>query len=84
MFTIKMADGVCFGIQQVTAKATTVEKALGFIGEFAEIHRLLLKTPWIQRNGRWTIDVFDWCDCWFTDPPVLAEIIAPPGFTPNA
>jgi hypothetical protein len=84
MFTIRLMPGIFPGYVAVTAKAPTLAQALAFVGEFSELQSLIIEAPWIERNGRYVMDVFDWCACWFSDPPVMAQVIAPSGFTPAA
>jgi hypothetical protein len=82
MFTTRLSEKVCLGYQDAIAKSHTLQQALGFIGEFAALRHMLITTPWIEQDGRWVIEVYDWCDCWFTNPPVMARVTAPPEFTP--
>jgi hypothetical protein len=82
MFTIRLREGVLPGCERISAKAASLRQALDFVGEFCALQSMLMEAPWVERNGRYVMDVYDWCDCWFTDPRVLAQVIAPPGFTP--
>jgi hypothetical protein len=63
----------------ITAIATTFAGALAFIGEFYEGPLLL---SCVQRNELNVVEVYDWIDCWFEDPPVRARIMTPCGFRP--
>jgi len=81
-FTVHFASGVCMGYGQATATATTVRHALDLVGEFAPSRCGVLPSYWIERDGRYIVEVYDWCDCWFADPPALAWVVAPPGFLP--
>jgi hypothetical protein len=83
MFTVRLNQGVFTASGTLSAKAATLAQALGFIGEFAVLRSVLIEAPWVERHGRYVMDVYDWCDCWFSDPPVMAQVIAPPGFTPG-
>jgi hypothetical protein len=82
MFTVHLRDGVFPGNWVVTAKAATLPSVLGFIGEFCALPGIAIESPWAKRNDRFVMEVCDWCDCWFTNPQVLAWVIAPSGFTP--
>jgi len=82
MFTIRLSPGVYPGYTTVSAKTATLWQALGFIGEFTALRSMLIEAPWVWRDGQYVMDVYDWCDCWFTNPPVMAQVIAPSGFTP--
>jgi hypothetical protein len=64
----------------VTARATTFSGAIDFIGEFYQGPFL---ESWEERDGLYVLDIYDWFDLWFPDPPVRARITAPPGFTPH-
>jgi hypothetical protein len=80
MFTVEFAEGVCLGYGRATAKAVTVRQAIAFVEAFAPGGCGVIPSDWIVRDGRRVMELFDWCDCWFTGPiPVLARIIAPPG-----
>ena len=63
----------------ITADAMTLARALGFIGEF---YKGQLFQSWAERDGRYVMEVFDWIDFWFDDPPVRARVKAPRGFKP--
>jgi hypothetical protein len=82
MFTVRLGPGVYLDGVSISAEAPTLEQALGFVGEFCSLKHAMLEILWQERDGRYVIDVYDWCDCWFADPPVLAQIIAPRDFTP--
>ncbi len=82
MFTIRLQSGVVAGYEGASAEAASLPHALRFVGEFCASQHLLIEAPWVKRDGQYVMDVYDWCDCWFTGPPILAQIIAPPGFTP--
>jgi hypothetical protein len=71
-----------FGDGILSAKTPILKKAFSFIEEFT-IDGGLIVTPWIEREGGFMLDVWDWTECWCLDPPKLAEIIAPPGFVPE-
>lgn len=64
----------------VTARATTLSGAIDFIGEF---YQGPFMESWEERDGLYVLDICDWFDLWFPDPPVRARIIAPPGFKPD-
>lgn len=83
MFTVRFAAGVCMGYGRATARSSTVQGALDFASEFAPGQCGVITSSWIQRGGRHVMEVYDWCDCWFSGPlPVLAWVIAPHGFRP--
>jgi hypothetical protein len=96
MFRINMRSGVLvrevrngvlswkapFGDGLLSAEATTVESALAFIDEFTIDGSTIVAPSWIEREGRYVLDVWDWSECFCVNPPKLAEIIAPPGFLP--
>jgi hypothetical protein len=84
MFTVQLSQGVYRGCATVSAKAATFRQALGFIGDLATDGAMLITGPWNERDGRYVMDVYDWCACWFSNPLVMAQVIAPPGFTPVA
>jgi hypothetical protein len=85
MFTVRLAAGVCMDYSQVTAQAATIHGAVDFASEFAPNECGVIVSTWIERNGRLVLEVYDWCECCCPGPPpILAEVIAPPGFTPPA
>jgi hypothetical protein len=63
----------------VSASATTLANALDFIGEFYEGPLVL---SWVERDGSYLVEVYDWIDCWFNDPPVRARVMTPRDFRP--
>jgi hypothetical protein len=79
MFETHLSKGKHLNGATVTAGATTLAGALAFIGEFYEGPLLL---SWIERDGLYVIEIYDWIDCWFDDPPVRARVITPRGFRP--
>ncbi len=82
MFTVRLRSGVDLDGASITAEAATLHQALCFVGEFCASKHSMIETSWQERDGQYVMDVYDWCDCWFADPPVLAQIIAPPDFIP--
>ena len=78
MFTVQLSQGVYRGCATVSAKAATFRQALGFIGDLATDGAMLITGPWNERDGRYVMDVYDWCACWFSNPLVMAQVIAPP------
>jgi hypothetical protein len=79
MFKIQLSKGVHPNGTTVNAGATTLAGALDFIGEFYEGPLLL---SWIERDDLYVVEVCDWIDCGFEDPPVRAQVITPRGFMP--
>jgi hypothetical protein len=82
MFKIRFRALRCLGFDQASACAATVQQALNFVGVFAPGGCGVIGSPWAARGGRYVMDVYDWIDCCFPDPHVLAEVFAPPGFKP--
>jgi hypothetical protein len=83
MYTVRLRRGSGPDRVAVTAEATSLASALGFVREFCGIEFDLLEGGWKEEGGRYVMYVYDWLDCWFADPPVVAEVIAPPGFVPR-
>lgn len=80
MFKVEFAEGVCLGYPRASAKAATVRQALDFAAEFAPGGFGVIASARTEREGRRVLDLYDWCDCWFSGPiPVLARVVAPPG-----
>lgn len=84
MFTVRFGHGVCLGYRNATAQAPTERQALDFIEAFAPGRCGIIVSNWFAEAGRFTMIVWDWCDCCTDRAPVLAEVIAPPGFRPDA
>ena len=83
MFTVRLAPGVCMGFDTAVARAATARQVIEFAAAFAPGRCGVVESGWFEREGRYVAEVYDWCDCWFSGPlPVLAEVIAPPGFRP--
>ena len=78
-FEIHLSTGQHLDGATVTARASTLANALDFIGEFYEGPLFL---SWVERDGSYLVEVYDWIDCWFDDPPVRARVITPRGFRP--
>ena len=78
-----MAPDVCLNFTHATACAVTLEGALGFVERFAPNQIGIIAQRWQERDGKYVMEVFDWCNRWCPSPPVLAEILAPDGFTPT-
>lgn len=84
MFTLRFAPGVCCGYTSAIIRAATVGQLIGFADAFAEGQCGALESGWIERDGRFVSELYDWALCWYSGPiPMLAEIIAPPGFQPD-
>lgn len=78
MFTVEFAERVCLGYGRATMKAATLRQALDVVDKFAPGGCGVITSDWSERDGRWIMDLYDWCDCWFAGPhPVVARIIAP-------
>jgi hypothetical protein len=84
MYTVHLLKGGPSGAPAVSAQASSLEGALGFIREYCAIEFGLIEGGWEERNGRYAMEVYDWLDLWFADPPTVAEIVAPYGFVPPA
>ena len=82
MFTIELREGVYADKAMLSAKAETLDSAIALVRRFAEAG-MVIESRWIELSDKYVMDVYDWCDCWFADPPVLARITAPPGFRPT-
>lgn len=96
MFTIKLRKGVQvrevrdgalswnapFGNGLLSAQASTLESAFAFIDKFTIDGGTIAASTWAVRDGRFVLDVWDWTETFCLNPPTLAEIIAPLGFTP--
>jgi hypothetical protein len=81
MFTVRLTEETRPGAS-VMARAPTLEGATGFVREYFGLDFGVI-AGWEERNGRYVMDIYDWLDCWFANPPVVARIIAPRGFTPS-
>ena len=79
MFEVHLGEGQHFNGATLTARTTTLANALDFIGEFYEGPLLL---AWVERDGSYSAEVYDWIDRWFDDPPVRARVITPRGHKP--
>jgi hypothetical protein len=82
MFTVKFYSGLPPNEFPATARASTVDGALGFIKAFCELPCGLIVGPWVECCGRYILDVYSWEDCWFDDPHILATVMAPQGDMP--
>jgi hypothetical protein len=71
------------GYGRAVARAATAGQVVAFAEAFAPGGCGVIVSDWFVRDGRYVAELFDWCDCWFSGPPpVLAEVVAPPGFRP--
>ncbi len=83
MYTVRLAPGVCMGFESAAARGATARQVIEFAAAFAPGGCGVIESGWLERDGRYVAEVYDWIDCWFTGPlPVLAVITAPAGFTP--
>ncbi len=83
MFTIRFMPTVFLGYRLATAEAATVQQLVSLADQVAPGGCGVLDSEWAAQDGRYVINLHDWCDCWFDAPaPVLAQIIAPPDFRP--
>lgn len=83
MFTVELAPKVCMGFDMAVARAATAHQVVAFAAAFAPGGCGVIESEWLERDGRYVAEVYDWIDCWFARPlPVLAVVTAPPGFTP--
>lgn len=83
MFTVEFAKGACLGYARATAKAATLRRAIDFVSAFAPGGCGVIVSEWAERDGRRVLEVYDWCECWCADPPVLARIFATPDRSPT-
>jgi hypothetical protein len=81
MFTVRLTEETRPGAS-VMARAPTLEGATGFVREYCGLDFGVIP-GWEERNGLYVMDICDWLDCWFANPPVVARIITPRGFTPS-
>ena len=80
MFTIDMREDMR-GYAELSAKTETLEAALNFVRTFS-IDGAVIVSSWKEHaTGIYVMDVYDWCDCFCPDPPPMARITAPPGFS---
>jgi hypothetical protein len=98
MFRIEMRKGVCvrevrdgvlswqapFGDGELSAVAPTLSNAFAFIDEFTIDGGIITSSAWVECEGSYVLDVWDWTECWCTNPARLARIIAPPGSVPSS
>jgi hypothetical protein len=83
MFTVRLAGGVCLGYGSAVARAATARQVIEFAAAFAPGRCGVIVSTWFELQGRYVVEVYDWCACWCSGPvPVLAVVIAPPGFRP--
>src|SRR5262245_17575642 len=82
MFTVRLASGVCMGFDTAIAQGSTARQVIEFAAAFAPGGCGVLVSRWFERSGRYVAEVYDWCDCWFSEPAVLVEVTTPPGFRP--
>jgi hypothetical protein len=80
MFVVELTEVARPGVS-VFVRASTLDGATGFVREFCGIEFGMV-AGWEERDGRYVMDVLDWLDCWFADPPVVARITAPRNFNP--
>ncbi len=81
MFTIDILDCKYTISGNLCAKAPTLQNVYAFVQAFAE-SGMTIESDWIECDGSYVMDIYHWCDCWFSNPPVLARITAPRGFDP--
>ena len=78
-FEVHLCEGSRLKGAILTARTTTLANALDFIGEFFDGPLFL---HWVERDGSYLVEVYDWIDLWFNDPPVRARVMTPRGFEP--
>jgi hypothetical protein len=77
MFVLRLADGT------TAATAGTLNEVLAVADRIAPNECGVIASGWVERDGSYELDVFDWAGCWCPPPhPVLARVIAPPGYHP--
>jgi hypothetical protein len=79
MFVIHLSKIMRLNGATLTASARTLDGALDFIGEFYDGPLFL---SWVKLDGTCVVEVYDWLDCWFDDPPIRARVMTPSGFRP--
>jgi hypothetical protein len=84
MYTIHLRRRYTSDAASVSAQASSLAGALGFVREHCAIEFGLIEGGWEEQDGRYAMDIYDWLDLWFADPPTVAEIVAPRGFVPPA
>ena len=63
----------------LTARTATLANALEFVNEFYEGSLFL---AWVEHDGSYSAEIYDWIDCWFDDPPIRARLVTPRGYKP--
>ena len=82
-FTLHFAERICLGIENVSARAENLHQLIAFADKLAPNGMGVISSDWIERDGNLEMELFDWCDCWCLPPtPVIARVVAPPGFRP--
>jgi hypothetical protein len=82
MFTIDLRQGLFSDSACLSAKAESLNNAIAFVKNFS-IDGMIIAGNWVERDGRYVMEVFDWYDCWFANPLALGTITAPVGFVPS-
>jgi hypothetical protein len=82
MFTINLRQELFSSSACLSAKTELLDNAIAFIRKFS-MDGMIIASNWIERDGQYVMEIFDWYDCWCTDPPALGWIVAPVGFVPR-
>jgi hypothetical protein len=84
MYTIRFATMRFKHYDSFVAQAVAFDPLFRLAEAFAPCETGVIVSKWFERNGRYVIQLFDWCECCCTsEPPVWAEITAPAGFDPG-
>jgi hypothetical protein len=62
MFTVRLAPGVCMGMETAVARAATARQVLAFAAAFAPGGCGVVESEWFERDGRYVAEVYDWID----------------------
>jgi hypothetical protein len=81
MFAIYLRRGAYLENADVRARAMNLASAIGFVRSFC-YDGIAIESNWVEFDGRYTLEVFDWLDGWFTNPQPIARITAPVGYLP--
>ena len=82
MFTIDLRKGVFSKDATLSAKAPSLDNALSFVRTLT-IDGMIIATKWSLDSSRYVLHIYDWYDCWFTNPSAIARITAPAEFIPS-
>ncbi len=75
--TVRLAPGGRRRLRLGRARAATARQVIEFAAAFAPGGCGVIESGWLERDGRYVAEVYDWIDCWFIGPlPVLAVALA--------